>query len=553
MQNSEVFAPLRAPVGYQVDWLMDQERFKGMVKGRRIGGSFAVAQESAGRAAGFDWVTGDYAPGTGEDEYLISASQYQAEDLLQETLGHLRGLERLINAYEPLAELAIAEGVDPAPEILLEMASVYEQAGGRLGDGGDQPGLKQLGRLLTKRGGSRRIIADVRSDQIMLTNGNRIRARPANPDTVRGVRGNLTFDEFGSMPQSREIWAAALPIINRTLGDPKGFCLRVIGTPLGDDNMFFRLANTEEGSEFSWHWVDLYRALHDGFPCQPGLTALQTVQKLRREAGDEEIFLQEYCCRFLSASSRYIQEGLLEPPISYDPNDPEVCKLLEAAHEGGQVTAYGGHDVARSEKGDNSATVVVWQIGDIFWVRPDIWAERGASFLVQKDKIGSEIRENGVVRLCLDQTGMGENMAEDLHRKYGRKVEPVRFNEGVKVDLATRLKRLLEEKRLRLPTSESQLRRDLLGLRRTITAGGSTRFDILRSRGTGHGDRAWALMLALLAADGDPTPRSEKKWRKPKPGFSVARPGMASGGGLPPSLRGMIQRAIPIGPMKIAA
>lgn len=494
-------------IAYQTDWLLDRSRFKGMVKSRRVGGSYVIAADAAGSAAGFDWARGVYEPDKGEDEFLISASQYQSELLLRQAFQHLERIGQVLTKYNALAEIAIEEGVAPSPFVLWEMAGALEGASEADGHGGS-PGLKKLGKALQKTSGFGNLISDVRSDQIKLKNGHTVSARPANPNTVRGAGGNLVFDEMGSMPQSHDIWAAAAPIANKSLGAKEGFSLSVIGTPWGDDNMFYQLACTKEGAAFSWHWVDIYRAIHDGFNEDP--------EELRRIAGDEDTYLQEYCCAFLSAASRYIPESMLDPPCSYDPKDPEILKLMEETTE---PSAFGGHDVANSQKGDLSATVIVWKIGDIFWVRPEIWAERGASFTRQKDRIGelfdSELNENGVRRLCLDKTGLGSNMAEDLKRKYGARIEPVNFDNAIKEDMATRLKRLLDEKRLRIPTSEPQLRRDILAMRRLITTHGAIRFDIEGSRKHGHGDRAWALMLALLAADKPTPPPAGKQWRKP--------------------------------------
>jgi phage FluMu gp28-like protein len=513
-------------VPYQIAYLLDPSPRKGMVKARRVGGSTAVTADAVYNAVGYDPISGGFRPDTGVDEYMISASLYQAEDMLRECRAHLVQLETVLAVVDGLAPLALRHGLPCVPEVLLAM---YAAASGATAVGTRKkplviPGLKRMGKLVPSAQRVR-LIEDIRSDQILLTNGHRIRARPANPDTVRGVAGNLTFDEFGVMPHSSLIWAAAKPIVDPNLGNPKGYKLRLVGTPLGDDNMFYRLSSTDDGMErdpqtgkmrhvFSWHWVDVYRAIADGFPAN--------VAKLRAEAGDEDVFRQEYCCSFLSAASRYISESLLDNGCMYDPAEPLIARMLEDA---GDFPAYGGMDVARSATGDYSALVVVWKVGDVFWVRPEVWAERGVSFDSQKDLVGSEIEQNGVRRLCIDKSGLGMNMAEDLQKKYGSRVEPVQFTPDNKEDLVTRLKRLLEEKRVRIPTTEPQLRRDLLALKRLITGTGATRFDVERSRGAGHGDRAWALALALLAADKPAPAGGAPIWRGPKSRAGVVRQG----------------------------
>lgn len=500
---------------YQCAYVLDPSMRKGMVKSRRVGGTYAVTLDASMHAAGYNPITGGLDQTQGENEFLISASLYQAEEMLKECRQHIERLEERLTAISRMVPLAKAHGLPLHPDLLWHMFQAHELNGG-FPIPVSRKNLRKVGRHVPGLGRIR-LIDDYRSDKIKLVNGREISARPANPDTVRGATGNLTFDEFGVMPHSYQIWAAAKPIVDPNNRNPKGYKLRLIGTPLGDDNMFYRLAKTDEGKYrdpegkmrevFSWHWIDVYRAKFDGFPAR--------IDELRREAGDEDIFRQEYCCEFLSSASRYIPEHLLDGDCSFDPADREIVRMIEKMTEDDTV-AYGGMDVARSPTGDYSAMVVVWKIGDIFWVRPNVWAERGVAFTDQKDLVSTEIEENGVRRICLDASGLGMNMAEDLEKKYKHKVESVKFTAEVKEDLVTRVRRLLEQKRLRIPTSEPKLRRDLLSLKRMITTAGTTRFDVERSRGLGHGDRAWALALALLAADKPEPMRSTPKWRRPK-------------------------------------
>lgn len=493
---------------YQVEWILDRSRFKGMVKGRRIGGSHVVTKDAVLSACGYDPLSGGLDLSKGEDEFMISASQHQAEEMLRECYGHLEDLETRFTAVQAMIPLARRRGLPLVPDVLWAMYQAHEENGGNVAKRkGNRIGFKDMGKAVPQGLSRVKLIKEARSDRITLVNGKRIEARPANPATVRGCTGNLTFDEFGVMPHSYDIWGAAKPIVDPNWRNPLGFRLRVIGTPLGDDNMFYRLAKTDEGRAFSWHWIDVYRAVADGFPAD--------INALRLEAGDEDIFRQEYCCQFLSASSRYIPSELLDT-AGYDPTDPEILKMFDDAMD--NVRAYGGMDVARSAQGDYTALVVVWKIGDIYWVRPNVWAERGVDFDTQKDVVTSEIKDNGVRRIALDRSAIGTNMAEDLEKKHKNKVEGVKFTLETKEDMVTRLRRLLETRKLRIPTSEEKLRRDLLSLKRLLTTAGNTRFDVERSSSSqGHGDRAWALALALHAAEGTDAPHKARMgWRQPR-------------------------------------
>jgi phage FluMu gp28-like protein len=120
-----------------------------------------------------------------------------------------------------------------------------------------------------------------------------------------------------------------------------------------------------------------------------------------------------------------------------------------------------------------------------------------------------EFRDTSFVihRCAIDATGMGALLAEELHAKWGARVEPVTFTAAVKEDLAVRAKRLLEEGRLKIPYDPA-IRAAFNSVKRVVTAAGNVRFDADRTDAAGHADHFWALALALAAAD-SPAPSVE--------------------------------------------
>ncbi len=106
-----------------------------------------------------------------------------------------------------------------------------------------------------------------------------------------------------------------------------------------------------------------------------------------------------------------------------------------------------------------------------------------------------------LVRRCaLDASGLGAMLAEELAAKWGARVEPVVFTGAIKEALAVRVKRLLEERRLKIPYDPA-IRAALGSVKRYVTAAGNVRFDAERTDASGHADHFWALALALHAAD----------------------------------------------------
>jgi len=479
----------KALTRYQQRWLYDKHKRKLLVKARRIGGTEIVTLESAWKAAGFDpWDRGLVLE-RGEHENLISASQGQSSAMLSKyVLRHIRDLEELPRDIERMIPLCRKHGISPTPEVLLDMARAAEKA---KPNGGSiwvkKPKLARDG-----------LVAAESSERLLLINGREIRAFAANPRTIRGFEGNVTLDEFGAMPYSEMIWAAASPVADPNLANPQGYALRVIGTPLGDANQFYKLAMTDEGKRFSRHRVSIYDAVQDGFPIDP--------EEKRRDCGNEEIFQQEYGCIFLSAAARYLSAELLDRATYADVVE---LRALLRQHGWGMAgvlqrsAAYGGLDVARSETGDYCALARNYKLVDTYWCDEKITAQRGVSYQTQAEWVAAEIRA-GVRRLCVDATGIGSAHAEALGKAHPGKIEGVTFTAAVKEDLATTLKQKMETGRQRIP-ADPDLRRDLLNLRRLITTAGNTRFDVERDK-NGHGDRAWALMLALHAGEMPVTP-----------------------------------------------
>lgn len=413
-------------VKYQREWLNDRSPRKVLVKSRRIGGSFVVALENAWGAAGVGFDNRGhmyYRPERGCDQRIISASMVQAVELLAEAKKHLVALCAIIG---------------------------------------------------------RDIIAQSSVTQITLRNGCKLMALPANPATIRGgVGADVTLDEFGAMPRADEIWKSAKSKTDATLGRPYGYRLRIVGTPLGDDNKFYRLAKTDEGKRFSIHTVDIHRAVRDGFPAD--------VEALREEIGDADSFGQEYECQFVSAATRYISAEL------YD-----SCTYDGFSLPSGIRTSFAGMDVGRRSHGDPSAIVRVTKVGDTLYHR-DTEIRRGVEFNAQEIWAENEIAQ--CTRLAVDATGIGMDLAERLVKKHGSRVDAVEFTQKSKEMLATGLHGLMSRKKIQLKEDDAELRRSVLSLRKNITSHGNTTFEAERTK-KGHADAAWALALAAHTAGG---------------------------------------------------
>ena len=320
--------------------------------------------------------------------------------------------------------------------------------------------------------------------EVVLPGGSRITGLPANPDTARGFTANVLLDEFAFHADSKAIWGALFPVISKP--DLK---LRVISTPNGKANKFYEIM-TQGGMEeelratghvqagvWSLHFCDIYMAVAGGLT--------RNIEELKAGLNDQDMWEQEFELKWLDEASAWLDYDLINAVEHDKAGDPSL-------YTGG--VCYVGNDIGRRRD-----LWVVWVnelIGDVHWTR-EVLARRRISFAEQDQLLDDVMRRYRVGRLCMDQTGMGEKPVEDAKRRYGEYVvEGILFTGPNKLVLATNGKQKFEDRKVRIPLGNRDIRSDLHSLKKTSTATGAVRFDADGDT-DGHADRAWAQFLAL--------------------------------------------------------
>ena len=315
---------------------------------------------------------------------------------------------------------------------------------------------------------------EVKALEVKLPGGSRITALPANPDTARGFSANLLLDEFAFHQDSRRIWQAVFPIVSRS-----ELKLRVISTPNGKGNKFYDLM-TADDAVWSKHVTDIYQAAAEGLP--------RNVEQLKAGVNDDDAWQQEYELKWLDEASAWLDYDLIGAVEHDQAGRP-------ALYAGG--ACYIGNDIAA--RNDLWVAWVCEKVGDVLWTR-EISVLKRAAFAVQDQVMDELFARYRVLRLCMDQTGMGEKPVEDAIRRYGSlRVEGVLFTGANKQVLATVGKQVFEDRKIRIPMGDAALKADLHKLRKITTPTGSIRFDA-DSDSAGHADRTWACFLAAYAA-----------------------------------------------------
>lgn len=311
--------------------------------------------------------------------------------------------------------------------------------------------------------------------EVAFPNGSRITALPANPDTARGFSANVILDEFAFHAKSREIWAALFPVISKS-----GLKLRVISTPNGKGNKFYELM-TAEDSVWSRHVVDIYEAVRQGLD--------RDIDMLKRGMADPDAWAQEYDLQWLDEASSWLDYDLIAACEANTAGLPEH-------YMGGMC--FVGVDIAA--RNDLFVIVVTELVGEVLVVR-EIIAKRRISFAEQDALLAGVMKRYRVVRVAMDQTGMGEKPVEDAKRAHGsERVQGVLFSAASKLDMATRLKESMQDRKTRIPAGDPVLRADLHSIKSQTGLTGIRRL-VADGESDGHADRFWALAMAVSAAD----------------------------------------------------
>jgi phage FluMu gp28-like protein len=395
------------------------------------------------------------------------------DDCIQAEIRNRRTRWVILSRGERQAKEAVDEAIKPFSKAFYAVYNTLLK--------GKQPPTFEEGEFRVTKGPGEQD-AVYKTLEVIFPSGSRITALPANPDTARGFSANVFLDEFAFHADSRRIWAAVFPVISK-----KGLKLRVTSTPNGKDNKFYELM-TAKDSLWSRHVVDIHSAIADGLE--------RDADELKSGLNDDDIWDQEYLLKWQEAASAWLSYALINGAEDDRAGRPEL-------YQGG--LCYVGNDIAR-----RSDLWVAWvweQIGDVFWTR-EIVTLKNKSFSAHDAAIADIMDRYKVMRLSMDQTGMGEKPVEDMKRAHGDlKVEGVLFTPARRLNVATVAKQLFQDHKTRIPAGDDLLRADLHKLKGIESATGSLR--LIAPRDTdGHADRTWAAFLGLASADGVIEPAS---------------------------------------------
>lgn len=336
---------------------------------------------------------------------------------------------------------------------------------------------------ILERAGFRLPIKSVRKTVIEFENGSRIMPLPAM--SVRSRGGTVILDEFAFYQWDREVWKAVRPAVDT---DPS-MRIIIISTPFGASGMFWEIWTDPDGIHGNWsrHEVDIYRAAREGFPVD--------VEELEKSY-PKDIWLQEFCCQFLSDINQYFGYDLIRR-AQWSEDD-----LLDGLPGGKR---YGGVDLGSR----NHASVLAEGIDEPYQEAKRFWvafahtikaAGESMDYTPQFSMITNILDQGEFYGVGVDGAGEGAQLAQDLTRKYGRRAITT-VDSGTWQDVYATIPdmRLEMEQGLFLIPNTPKMRNAFAKIQRTETTNKKIRFSATEDV-EGHADEFYASLLARYAA-----------------------------------------------------
>jgi len=316
---------------------------------------------------------------------------------------------------------------------------------------------------------------DCRNSEVRFSNGSRILALPANPDTVRGYSANLVLDEFAFHERPDRIYEAIYPAISNPLrGELK---IRIISTPAGRNSKFYEIWNKSNELKFVRHKTTIHTAIEEGLP--------MNAEELKRGLDDPDAWEQEYECEFVDAANVLLPYTLIDECVSEE-------ATIDFDYTTGRQF-FTGIDIGR--KHDLTVCWTLEKVGDVYWTR-EVLTLKDTPYHLQEELLSDRI--NRASFAAIDSTGIGNAVSESLARRFDYKLEECNFTQGFKAKIFPGLRRAFQERSVRVPRDKA-IREDLHSVNEVTTPGGSKMYRALR-RADGHADRCTALALANYAS-----------------------------------------------------
>jgi len=333
----------------------------------------------------------------------------------------------------------------------------------------------------------------------------RLISRPCTPP--RGKGGDVVLDEFAFYQDPEKIYAAALPVLVGGEEITK-YKLQIGSTPFGVSNLFANIwknidnyKNYHRYEVFWWECPRLCRSILTAKKIAPSMLTRDRLMEygtdLLREIYEnlpEEDFRQEYELEFQEERDSYIPWEWITRAANID----EWYKTIDDLFKSEEKELFLGCDIGRKRNCTEIILIKKYTDGQYGVVGMFTYSQK--EFSLQERDLSRLLGSKRVIRACLDSTGIGMQLTENLKKKFSVLVEPIHFTSEVKTQLSNGIYIAFERQVMNL-LRDKDLMQQIHSIKKTMTESLKyPRFDT-ESTAQHHADKYWALALALHAAE----------------------------------------------------
>lgn len=323
--------------------------------------------------------------------------------------------------------------------------------------------------------------------------GSRVVSLSSTPEVFAGKGGDVLLDEVDLHKDPGRLIDMAMPCTTWGGQLEAVSAYRVDGSPA---TVFARLcadAKADNPMRASFHRTTILDAIDQGFVekvnevLKTNVTRDQFLKDLRAKCRTEAAWQSQYMCNPQDDGGALLTYGLIA--------GCEASAMELQSHRDPRAPGYLGIDIGRRH--DLTCMWLLRRDGSTYWTDRIRILEK-TPFRDQLAIASELMRDASIARCCVDATGIGAMLAEELNFRFGYRVEQINFSNAVKMELGMPLLNAFEDRAIRIPAAP-EIREDLHKVRKIATKSGNIRLEA-ESDDAGHADRFWALALANHAA-----------------------------------------------------
>lgn len=335
--------------------------------------------------------------------------------------------------------------------------------------------------------------------------------------TPRGkARSELILDEFAHHQEPRKLWQAAIPIMIHPQSR-----VTVMSTPLHSWTMFHSIFQGEEGKfknftrkliqwwDCPFHCNNVEEARRKIVDAKTGERVLDTDMSVRLYGSDSlkeihdgmltEDFQQEFELREIDDETSLLPWDII---TACTPTGEAALERIQSIYDLQDKlkgrSGYAGYDVGRyKDKGE--LRVGIEEDGII---RERLYQTfDNVPFESQEHALHDLMTLPNMERIAIDATGMGEQMAENLERRWGHRVLRMKFSGPVRSSMATMMKMYMEKHRVEF-LADRDATMQMHSVKKAITDAGNVTLVVAPGRVESagrkhHADKFWARALMI--------------------------------------------------------